>query len=83
MKFCRISLAAWVICPGEHFFVNLNKISIKTEIARLSPLAITQTSIIIKYSLTDLYVITPGRVTKKNSGEQHLSNKFYRFNFNW
>jgi hypothetical protein len=35
------------------------------EIARLSTLAITQTSIIIKYSLNGLYAITIGRVTKK------------------
>jgi hypothetical protein len=39
------------------------------EIARLSTLAITQTSIIIKYSLTVLYAITISQVTKKNSGE--------------
>jgi hypothetical protein len=35
------------------------------EIARLSPLAITQTSIIIKYSLIVLYAINTKGVTKK------------------
>jgi len=41
----------------------INKINslwrpVKTEIARLSTLAITQTSIIIKYSLKDYYAKT-------------------------
>jgi len=39
--------------------------SAKIEIARLSTLAITQTSIIIKYSLVFLYEIMMMQVTKK------------------
>ncbi len=42
------------------------EISFKTEIARLSTLAITQTNIIIKYSLINFYGEFVWRVTKKN-----------------
>jgi len=52
------------------------KYSLKIEIARLSTPAITQTSIIIKYSLNSLYGVNASSVTKKMLRRQSLSNKF-------
>jgi len=56
--------------------------SLKTEIARLSTLAITQTNIIIKYSLTGLYGKFVWQVTKKMSKRATPEQQILSLQFN-